>query len=94
VTGFIVDTVDEAVRAVGRIDEIDRGRCRRVFEERFDAGSMARNYLEVYRPCGTSARTHSAHDAGAVSGSTTATGRPQGAAILDQSGTSVPNWVM
>jgi glycosyltransferase involved in cell wall biosynthesis len=94
VTGFIVDTVDEAVRAVGRIDEIDRGRCRRVFEERFDAGSMARNYLEVYRPCGTSARTHSAHDAGAVSGSTTATGRPQGAAILDQNGASVPNWMM
>ena len=48
VTGFIVDTVDEAVRAVGRIDEIDRGQCRRVFEERFDAGRMARDYLDVY----------------------------------------------
>ena len=48
VTGFIVDTVEEAVRAVGRIDEIDRGRCRRVFEERFDAGRMARDYLDVY----------------------------------------------
>ena len=47
-TGFIVETIDDAVRAVGRLDEIDRARCRRVFEERFDAGRMAREYLEIY----------------------------------------------
>jgi glycosyltransferase involved in cell wall biosynthesis len=36
VTGFIVDDIDAAVAAVGRIGEIDRARCRAVFEERFD----------------------------------------------------------
>jgi len=49
VTGYIVDSVDAAVRAVGRIDRLDRTTCRRVFEERFDAACMARGYLEVYR---------------------------------------------
>jgi glycosyltransferase involved in cell wall biosynthesis len=59
VTGFIVDSVHEAVAAVGRIDEIERGRCRRVFEERFDAGRMARDYLAVYSQVGRlSAPTH------------------------------------
>ena len=47
-TGFIVDSVDEAVSAVGRIGELHRTTCRAVFEERFDAGRMARNYLAVY----------------------------------------------
>ena len=28
VTGFLVDSVDEAVDAIGRIDEIDRVACR------------------------------------------------------------------
>jgi glycosyltransferase involved in cell wall biosynthesis len=49
VTGFIVDSVEEAVRAVGRIPELSRHACRAVFEERFDAARMARDYLEVYR---------------------------------------------
>jgi glycosyltransferase involved in cell wall biosynthesis len=48
VTGFVVDGVDEAVEAVARLDELDRGRCRRTFEERFDAARMTRDYLEVY----------------------------------------------
>jgi glycosyltransferase involved in cell wall biosynthesis len=49
VTGFIVESVDEAVRAVGRIPELSRNACRSAFEERFDAARMARDYLEVYR---------------------------------------------
>ena len=48
VNGFIVDDIDAAVEAVGRLDEIDRGRCRAVFEERFTVARMARDYLEVY----------------------------------------------
>ena len=48
-TGFIVDTVEEAVEAVGRIGEISRHRCRRAFEERFTATQMARAYLDLYR---------------------------------------------
>jgi glycosyltransferase involved in cell wall biosynthesis len=49
VTGFIVDSVDAAVRAVGRVDGLSRRACREVFEKRFDAARMARDYLEVYR---------------------------------------------
>jgi glycosyltransferase involved in cell wall biosynthesis len=48
-TGFIVDNVDAAVAAVGRIKEIERRTCRRVFEERFDVERMAMQYVEVYR---------------------------------------------
>jgi glycosyltransferase involved in cell wall biosynthesis len=49
VTGFVVDSVDEAVRAVGRVGELDRRDCRAVFEQRYDAARMARAYLDVYR---------------------------------------------
>ena len=48
-TGFVVDDIDAAVRAIGRITELDRSTCRRVFEERFDAAQMATRYVEVYR---------------------------------------------
>jgi glycosyltransferase involved in cell wall biosynthesis len=48
VSGFIVDSVEEAVAAVRRIDEIDRRRCRQAFEERFTASRMAQDYLAVY----------------------------------------------
>jgi glycosyltransferase involved in cell wall biosynthesis len=48
-TGFIVEGLDEAVRAVGRVSQLDRARCRRVFEERFSADTMAREYGTVYR---------------------------------------------
>lgn len=37
VTGFVCETVEEAVAAVGRVDEIDRGACRRHVEEHFSA---------------------------------------------------------
>jgi glycosyltransferase involved in cell wall biosynthesis len=49
VTGFVVDGVDEAVAAVGRLGEISRWACRRAFEQRFDARRMTRDYIEVYR---------------------------------------------
>ncbi len=49
VTGFIVDTIDEAARAVERVVSLDRRACRRSFEETFDAARMARDYVEVYR---------------------------------------------
>lgn len=48
-TGFIVDTVDDAVRAVQRLDGIDRQTCRRVFEERFGVTRMAQRYLRIYQ---------------------------------------------
>ncbi|MPZ21162.1 MAG: glycosyltransferase [Luteitalea sp.] len=48
VTGFIVDTVDEAVCAVGHVRELSRAACRRVFEERYTAARMARDYVKIY----------------------------------------------
>jgi glycosyltransferase involved in cell wall biosynthesis len=54
-TGFIVDTEDEAIQAVLKLDQLDRLTVRRAFEERFTADVMARNYLRLYwRLCGPS----------------------------------------
>jgi glycosyltransferase involved in cell wall biosynthesis len=47
-TGFLVNDIDEAVRAIERVDSIDRRRCRAVFEQRFTAKRMAGDYLKVY----------------------------------------------
>ncbi len=49
VTGFIVDSVDEAVAAVARVPMLDRTLVRLRFEERFSAQRMARDYLAAYR---------------------------------------------
>lgn len=46
--GFIVNTIEEAVTAVEKIEFIDRCYCRTFFEERFSARCMARNYLRAY----------------------------------------------
>jgi glycosyltransferase involved in cell wall biosynthesis len=48
VSGFIVDDMDAAVDAVRRIGQIDRARCRSVFERRFDVSRMARQYVAAY----------------------------------------------
>ncbi|MGE0644924.1 MAG: glycosyltransferase family 4 protein [Nitrospira sp.] len=48
VTGFICDTVDEMVEAVGQIPLIDRKQCRSSFDERFTADRMARDYVALY----------------------------------------------
>jgi glycosyltransferase involved in cell wall biosynthesis len=47
-TGFIVNGVDEAVAAVGRLGEISRERARRHVEENFSRERMVENYLSVY----------------------------------------------
>jgi glycosyltransferase involved in cell wall biosynthesis len=48
VTGFICCTLDEAVAAAGRLEQIDRRRCRAAFESRFTVDRMARDYVTVY----------------------------------------------
>jgi glycosyltransferase involved in cell wall biosynthesis len=48
-TGFIVETLEEAVRAVQRVPELSRKRCREVFEQRFTATRMACDYVQVYQ---------------------------------------------
>ena len=51
-TGYVVNSEDEAVSAITKLADIDRGRVRRVFEERFSSTVMARNYLRLYwRAC-------------------------------------------
>jgi glycosyltransferase involved in cell wall biosynthesis len=48
VTGFIVQSEDQAVEAVGRIGTLDRDGIRGEFERRFTAHRMAENYLKLY----------------------------------------------
>jgi glycosyltransferase involved in cell wall biosynthesis len=48
-TGFVVDNVDDAVEAVGRVETLSRLACRRQFEMRFDARRMSCDYLALYR---------------------------------------------
>jgi glycosyltransferase involved in cell wall biosynthesis len=48
ITGYVVDGVDSAVRAVGQVDRFDRGACRAMFERRFSAARMADDYLQIY----------------------------------------------
>ena len=49
VTGFLVNNVDEAVEAIGRIGEIDRAACRAAVSARFTVDRMTDRYLELYR---------------------------------------------
>jgi len=48
VTGFIVDDVDAAVDAVGRVAGLDRRRVRARCAERFSRDRMVRAYVDVY----------------------------------------------
>jgi len=47
-TGFIVEGLEDAVKAVERVSTLSRKRCRQVFEERFTASRMAQDYLAIY----------------------------------------------
>lgn len=49
ISGFIVDNLDDAVRAVQRVDTLDRQRCRQIFEQRFSASRMAQDYVAIYQ---------------------------------------------
>jgi glycosyltransferase involved in cell wall biosynthesis len=48
VTGYIVDSEEEALAALSNIEQIDRRTVRAVFERRFAARAMARSYLDLY----------------------------------------------
>ncbi len=47
-SGFIVDSVEQAVRALDKVAGLSRVECRRVFERRFTAARMAREYVAIY----------------------------------------------
>jgi glycosyltransferase involved in cell wall biosynthesis len=48
ITGFIVDSVNEAAAAIPLAKALDRGAIRRRFEERFSVERMARDYVALY----------------------------------------------
>ena len=48
VTGYIVDSEEEALAALSNIEQIDRRTVRAVFERRFAARTMARSYVDLY----------------------------------------------
>jgi glycosyltransferase involved in cell wall biosynthesis len=53
-TGYVVDDVDQAVVAVGKLDALFRPSIRSRFEERFSVAAMARDYVRIYHQLATS----------------------------------------
>ena len=47
-TGYLVNSVDEAAEAVGKINHIDRKKCRQRVEENFTIDKMVEGYEKVY----------------------------------------------
>jgi glycosyltransferase involved in cell wall biosynthesis len=47
-TGYLVNGVDEAAEAVGKIEQIDRKKCRQRVEENFTIDKMVSGYEKVY----------------------------------------------
>jgi glycosyltransferase involved in cell wall biosynthesis len=48
VTGFIVESEEQALKSIDRVAGLNRKRIRQVFEQRFSAAAMAKAYLEIY----------------------------------------------
>ena len=47
-TGFIVDSLDEAVQALERVSSLDPHACRQAAVSRFDVSRMVEGYLSIY----------------------------------------------
>ena len=47
-TGYLVNSVDEAIEALSKVDKIDRKKCRTRVEENFTIDKMAEGYEKVY----------------------------------------------
>ena len=52
VTGFVRDDMDQLIKTVSRIDEIDRKACRQRAERLFSEAAVVEGYLDVYRQLG------------------------------------------
>ena len=83
-TGYIVDSVEDAAKAVAAVGRLSRPRCRAVFESRFTALRMASDYVRVYeRVIGQAATRTGGYVTGAgapvsASGRTRIASRPRG----------------
>jgi glycosyltransferase involved in cell wall biosynthesis len=49
VTGYVVDSVEEAICKLGSLLALDRARVRRRFEQRFTSERMAEDYVRIYQ---------------------------------------------
>ncbi len=49
VSGYIVNDIDGAVDALGKLDKLDRGTVRATFEKRWTSRRMAEDYVNVYQ---------------------------------------------
>jgi glycosyltransferase involved in cell wall biosynthesis len=61
VTGFIVENEAEALEAIERIGDLDRGKIRAAFERRFTARRMAQAYRRCFRELVTARQRDAAH---------------------------------
>jgi glycosyltransferase involved in cell wall biosynthesis len=48
ITGFVVNSEEEAVRALKMVAQLDRRKCRTMFDRRFTDTRMAEEYLAIY----------------------------------------------
>jgi glycosyltransferase involved in cell wall biosynthesis len=48
VSGYVVADLDGAVEAVKNVDQLDRKKIRKYFEQRFTAARMTQDYLRIY----------------------------------------------
>lgn len=48
VSGFIIESMEEAAKAVEKVQDIKRILCRKAFERRFTSERMAEDYLRIY----------------------------------------------
>ncbi len=55
-SGFIVDSIDDAVAAVHEAGRLDRHAVRAVFQQRFSVERMTRDYVDVYQRVARSRR--------------------------------------
>jgi glycosyltransferase involved in cell wall biosynthesis len=60
-TGFVVDSMNAMIEAVGRIDSIDPRECRRQVQNHFSITSMAGNYSALYHQIIDSQKTFDTH---------------------------------
>jgi glycosyltransferase involved in cell wall biosynthesis len=65
VTGFIVETVEEAIDATRAVTRLSRADCRATFERRFSAARMAADYVRFYEILRAN-RAHAALSTGAA----------------------------
>ena len=48
VSGYVVPDLDSAVEALKNVDQLDRKKIRKYFEQRFTAARMTQDYLRIY----------------------------------------------